>query len=80
MKKISIFLLVLAAAVFGYCNRPDFYTGVIINKRYNPGHYKDRYTIELMSDDGKHFVEVDETTYHKYKIGEVATIENPSWY
>ena len=29
-----------------------------------------------MCKDGKHFVPVDETTYHKYNIGEVATLEN----
>lgn len=80
MKKVNILILALACAVVTSCDRPDYYKGVIINKRYNPGYYKDRYTIVLMSDDGKHFVEVDETTYHKYKIGEVATIENPSWY
>lgn len=80
MKRLKIFLLALIGAVAVSCNEPDYYTGVVINKRYTPGHYKDRHTIVLMSDDGKHTIRVDETTYHKYNIGDVATIENPKWY
>lgn len=77
MKKIKIFLLALIGAVAVSCNEPDYYTGVVINKRYEPRRYKDWHTIVLMSDDGKHVIIVDETTYHKYNIGDVATIENP---
>lgn len=80
MKKIKIFLLALIGAVAVSCNEPDYYTGVVINKKYKPRYHKDRYSIVLMSDDGKHFIEVDETTYHKYNIGDVATIENPIWW
>lgn len=80
MKKIKIFLLALIGAVAVSCNEPDYYTGVVINKRYTRGRYEYRYSVVLMCDDGKHFVYVDETTYHKYNIGDVATIENPKWY
>lgn len=79
MKKIKIFLLALIGAVAVSCNEPDYYTGVVINKRYKRGSYEYRYSVVLMCDDGKHFVYVDETTYHKYNIGDVATIENPKW-
>lgn len=79
MKKIKIFLLALIGVAFVACNEPDYYTGVVINKKFRNGYHNDRYTIVLMSDDGKHFVYVDETTYHKYNIGDVATIENPKW-
>lgn len=80
MKKIKIFLIALIGAVAVSCNEPDYYTGVVINKKYKPRYHKDRYSIVLMSDDGKHFIEADETTYHKYNIGDVATIENPKCY
>lgn len=79
MKRIKIFLLALIGAVAVSCNEPDYYTGVVINKKYKPRHYRDWYTIVLMSDDGKHSITVDETTYHKYNIGDVATIENTRW-
>lgn len=72
-----MFLLALIGAVVVSCNEPDYYTGVVIDKRYEPRHYKDWHTIVLMSDDGKHVITVDETTYHKYSVGDVATIENP---
>ena len=80
MKKVNILILALVCAVVTSCDRPDYYTGVVINKKYTPRYYKDSYSIVLMSDDGKHFITVDETTYHKCNIGEVVTLENPSWY
>ncbi len=80
MKKIKVLLLALVGAAAVSCNEPDYYTGAVINKKYYPGHYRDWYTIVLMSDDGKHIITVDETTYHKYSIGDVATIENPRCY
>ena len=80
MKKTKIFLLALIGVVTVSCNEPDYYTGVVISKRYKPSLYKDWYEVVLMSDDGKHTITVDETTYHKYNIGDTATIENPGWW
>lgn len=80
MKKIKIFLLALIGVAAVSCNEPDHYTGVIIKKRFIPRGYKDWHEIVLMSDDGKHTITVDETTYHKYNIGDTATIETPNWF
>ena len=80
MKKTKIFLLALIGAVAVSCNEPDYYTGVVISKKYKPSLYKDWYEVILMSDDGKHTITVDETTYHKYNIGDTARIENPKWF
>lgn len=80
MKKTKIFLLALIGVVTVSCNGPDYYTGVVISKKYKPRHYKDWYEVVLMSDDGKHTIAIDETTYHKYNIGDTATIENPGWW
>nr|DAK00313.1 MAG TPA: Protein of unknown function (DUF2500) [Caudoviricetes sp.] len=76
MKRLKIFLLALIGAVAVSCNEPDYYTGVVINKKYEPSSYRDWYEIVLMTDDGKHALTVDETTYHKYNIGDTATLEN----
>ena len=79
MKKMKILLLALIGSAAVSCNRPDHYTGVVIRKEYVPGHYKDRHIIVLMTNDGKHNLTVDETTYHKYNIGDKATLENTGW-
>lgn len=79
MKKIKILLLALIGAAAVSCKEPDYYTGVVINKKYRPRHYRDWYTITIIDDDGEHAVIVDETTYHKYNIGDVATLENTGW-
>lgn len=80
MKRIKIFLLALIGAVAVSCNEPDHYTGVVIKKRFIPRGYKDWHEIVLMSDDGKHTITVDETTYHKYNIGDTVTVETPKWF
>ena len=76
MKRIKIFLLALIGAVAVSCNEPDHYTGVVVDKAYQHGARNDVHIIVLISHDGNHSVFVDETTYHKYNIGDVATIEN----
>ena len=76
MKKIKILLIALIGAAAVSCKEPDYYTGVVANKTYRPRYYRDWYTITIIDDDGGHTVTVDETTYHKYNIGEVATLEN----
>lgn len=80
MKKIKTLLIALlmgAAAVS--CDTPDNYTGVIMRKKYKVDRYRDWYSIVLMTEDGKHSVVVDETTYHKYNIGDKVTLENKTW-
>lgn len=76
MKKIKILLLALIGAAAVSCKEPDYYTGVIVKKKYRAGYYRDWYAIELITNDGKRRVTVDETTYHKYNIGDKVTLEN----
>lgn len=80
MKRIKIFLLALIGVVAVSCNAPDHYTGVVVNKVYRRDAHNDVHIIVLISHDGKHAVFVDETTYHKYNIGDVATVENSTWW
>ena len=80
MKKIKILFLALIGTAAVSCNEPDHYTGVVIRKEYTPRYYRDWYTIVLMTNDGKHAITVDETTYHKYNIGDKATLENTRSY
>lgn len=77
MRKLFTILLSVVVVVSVSCNQPDYYTGVIIRKNHRLiSRGRHVYGVVLMCKDGKHFVPVDETTYHKYNLGEVATLEN----
>lgn len=80
MKKINIFLLALIGAVAVSCNEPDHYTGVVVNKVFRTSRRKDFHYLYIIDSVGSHCVRVDETTYHKYRLGDVATIEPPRRY
>ena len=76
MRKLFTFLLSVVVVVSVSCNQPDYYTGVVIRKNHRLiSRGRHVYGVVIICKDGKHFVPVDETTYHKYNIGEVATLE-----
>ena len=77
MRKLFTFLFSVVVVVSVSCNQPDYYTGVVIRKNHRLiSRGRHVYGVVIICKDGKHSVPVDETTYHKYNIGEVATLEN----
>ena len=77
MRRVKGTLSALAILTFASCDQPGSYTGVIVNKTFRTSRYKESHYLYIIDSTGSHCIRVDETTYHKYNIGDVATIEVP---
>ena len=56
------------------CEQRESCTGVIVDKKYKAQRRRDWHYIYMIDSVGAHCIIVDETTYHKYDLGEVATV------
>lgn len=77
MRKSILLLIALALIGATSCRGPQSCTGVVEAKQYIPDRYNDIYYLLVRDNAGLHHIRVDQTTYHRYQVGERATIPNP---
>lgn len=75
MKKNLLLMTLLSMTVAMIsCKQRVSCTGVVVNKEYKARRHRDWHYIYMIDSVGAHCIIVDETTYHKYDLGEVATV------
>ena len=75
MKKNLLLMTLLSMTVaLISCEQRVSCTGVVVNKEYKARKYRDWHYIYIIDNVGTHCIVVDETTFHKYNLGDVATV------